>query len=652
MRDSDRRLARNRVFDVVRGVRWRWRTRQVLRGLVWVGGLTGLVVFASAWGLERLRFAPEWVVAFRYLTWGTLFVSTFLFLIRPFLRRVTNSQVALYLEEHEPTLEHSMVSALDEHPDFSPKLQERVVEVALERARHVRYGRRVEQGRLYRFAGALTALVVLALGATLLGPAHLRHAIAALLVPTTDAASVNPYSIGVTPGDVTIPRNSDQMVTATLAGFDAADASIFTRTASDGGFQRMTMVPGVDGGFEAFLLAVPERMEYFVESSGVRSPTFTVEVADLPYVGRLDLTYHYPSYTGLPPRVVENAGDVAALPGTVVELRIQPTMSAPGGQLMLDHEAGGELTLQDDGTFVTRFTVGENSYYSIELARANGELVPASPEYTIDTLRDLDASISFSRPGRDDTASPIEEFYLEMNATDDYGVRDVRLVYTVNAGPEDTITVFQTSGPPLSEVSPAHTLFLEEYQLEPGDLVAYYAIARDNRPNPTPATSDIYFITIRPFERAYRQAEQGGGGGGGAGGQQETPLSELQRQIIAATFNLIRQRSSYSESEFRENVNSVGLSQGRLMEQVGTLLQRMQNRGLTQSDQGFRDVSTILPQAVEAMRRAQADLEALELRGALPDEQEALRYLQQAEETYERVVQQQQGGGGGGGGQQ
>src|SRR5689334_10150239 len=78
----------------------------------------------------------------------------------------------------------------------------------------------------------------------------------------------------------------------------------------------------------------------------------------------------------------------------------------------------------------------------------------------------------------------------------------------------------------------------------------------------------------------------------------------------------------------------------------------MRNRGLTQSDQGFRDVSEVLPLAVEAMNRAKAHLDDEELREALPDEQEALRYLQQAEETYERVVQQQQGGGGGGGGGQ
>ena len=142
-------------------------------------------------------------------------------------------------------------------------------------------------------------------------------------------------------------------------------------------------------------------------------------------------------------------------------------------------------------------------------------------------------------------------------------------------------------------MSAGHTLFLEEWELEAGDLVSYYAIARDNRTGSEsrPITSDIYFLNVRPFERAYRQAEQGGGGGGGGGGgQQDTPLSDLQRQVIAATFNLIRQRDSYDPEEFSENVNSVALAQGRLISQVGTLLQRMENRGLTQSDPGFRDV--------------------------------------------------------------
>ncbi len=166
-------------------------------------------------------------------------------------------------------------------------------------------------------------------------------------------------------------------------------------------------------------------------------------------------------------------------------------------------------------------------------------------------------------------------------------------------------------------------------------------------------TSDIYFLQIRPFDRTYRQGESQGGMPGGGQQNEQTALSELQRQIIAATFNLVRQHDTYGPTEFSENVVSVALAQEKLKGQVATLLERMGNRGITETDPAFRDVSAVLPLATEAMDQAKAQLDDEQLRDALPHEQTALRYLQQAEETYERYVVQQQsaGGGGGGGGQ-
>ena len=654
MRDSERRQTRNRILNVVRSVRWRWRVRLALRGLVWVATVTGAVVFLSALALEQLRFTAEAVVWLRVLTWGTVAVSFLFFLVRPLLQRVTDTQAALYLEENEPSLEHAVTSVLNEGSGTaSPALAERVTEIALEKAKRVDYGRQVEQSGLYRLAGALTGLVLLALATSLLGPEHLRHGLAALLLPATDAVAVNPYSVSVFPGDATIARGTDQMITAELGGFGAADAAIFTKGETEQSFQRLSMLRGLESGFEVLLLGVPEPTEYFVESNGVRSPTFTIDVADLPYVDQMNLTYYFPSYTGLPPRTVEGGGDVAALTGTVVELSIEPTMLTPAGRLLIDGEPIEDLTVGNDGSLSARFTLDEDGFYAIELARSDdGTLVAASPEYRIDVLTDMPPSINFSRPGRDMPASAIEEVYLEMTADDDYGIGDIRLVYSVNGGPEDTVSVFREGGAPLAEVSTGHTMYLEEWELEVGDLISYYAIARDNRSvgSSRTVTSDIYFLSIRPFERAYREAEQQGGGGGG--GPEETALSDTQRQIIAATFNLIRQEDTYSDEEFRENINSVSLAQQRLQDQIATLLQRMQNRGLTQTDPGFRDVSAVLPLADSAMTEVRQALESEGLRDALPHEQEALRYLQQAEETYERYVQMQEEQQGGGGGQQ
>jgi len=60
------------------------------------------------------------------------------------------------------------------------------------------------------------------------------------------------------------------------------------------------------------------------------------------------------------------------------------------------------------------------------------------------------------------------------------------------------------------------------------------------------ASTDIFFMQVRPYENDYRQRQGGGGGGGGGGAQPDDAgqLSQKQRDIIAATFKLgARQRT-------------------------------------------------------------------------------------------------------------
>ncbi len=656
-----RRMNRNghaQVLRVIRQVRRRWRLRVALRGLAVVLGLGFVAFAASALGMDFFRFTPRAVTGFRVLAYVALVALAVWFLVRPLLRRVTDQQVALYLEEHEPTLEAALLSALElgdggnaGHP--SPELLGRMVQQAVDRCRAVEYGRRVEAHGLQRSTGVLAGLVALVALVVAFGPAPLRNGVSALLFPVRDAAAVNPYSIIVLPGDTTVARNSDQAVLAELHGFESPDVALVTRSTADNTFRRLSMLPADSGRFEILLLDVADETEYYVESSGVRSETFTIEVADLPYVDELKLVYHFPAYTGLEPRTVENGGDIAALAGTRVELHAKPTISTPAGVLWVD-EASQELERQEDGSFAGQIVVRQDGYYRIELAGPNGDPVPASPQYTIDVLTDQPPAISFNTPGRDIQASPIDEVLVEARADDDFGVGSLDLIYSVNGEPEDTVNLYRKSGAGLAEVVATHTFFLEEWELEPGDVISYYATVRDNNGgNGEVITSDLYFIQARPFGRDYRQADQAGGppqGGGGAA--LEGALSELQRQVIAATFNLIRDRESYDEESFRENLVSVGLAQGRLREQVETLARRMANRGIFETDPRMRDIGEALPLAAEAMKEAEDRLEEQAPKEALGPEQRALQLVLKAEETFERTVGEGQQGGGGGGGAQ
>ena len=61
---------------------------------------------------------------------------------------------------------------------------------------------------------------------------------------------------------------------------------------------------------------------------------------------------------------------------------------------------------------------------------------------SIDVLSDGAPTVSIAKPGRDTMASPIEEVFIEASADDDFGIRNLELVYSVNGGAEQKIRLF------------------------------------------------------------------------------------------------------------------------------------------------------------------------------------------------------------------
>jgi len=638
------------LLRVVRSVRNRWRLRVVLRGAA-IALLTGLgLVLAGAWAIDAFRFDQTAIMVVRlvsYLAWAGVVGWV---VVRPLLRRVSDERVALYLEEHEPSLDGRVVSAVAcarSGDPVSAALLVRLVASAVDECHRVDDGRRVERPGLRQMTGLVAGSTVFGLGLFLLGPGFFRQAAPVIVAPWKAAAARNPYRVQVTPGDTVLPRGADLRIQARLENFTADAVDLVVKTGADGDWERFDMlVEDSTSGHTIMLFGLTDATEYFVEAAGVRSPSYTIDVVELPYVDRIDVSYAFPGYTGLDPLEQEDAGDIAAVEGTVATIAVTPTIPVPAGVIVVNDRDTIPLA-GSGGRLAGRLTVREPGSYRILLQGPRDRLVTASPDYLIDVFTDQPPILSFAKPGRDLTVTSLEEVAAEVSAQDDYGVRSVELVYSVNGGAERIDTLYGGGG--RKEIVAGHTFFLEEYGLVPGDLISYYARARDGHGAGQETVSDIYFMEVRPFDRDYRQADQAPQQGGA--GMSGSDLSSQQRQIIAATFKLVRDRDQYGDTDYRENLSTVALSQGRLREEVLRLAERLVSRGVVASDSGMRAIADLLPQAAEAMTRAEEQLGEHHPKDAMPPEQEALQKLQQAEAVFRdvQVAQGQQGGGGQGG---
>lgn len=660
----ERTVAADRVTGIIQLVRRRWRLRHVLAGLGVVIALSVLVLWLAAMAMERAGFSEA------SITWARVVVSlvaigiTVRWIAWPLIRRLSDGRVALYAEERIPSLDGALMSAVEATSERAPpefrgsSLTSGLVNDAVRRLRPHGGGIAVEAPKLQRAGLVLAGAALFGMGAFMLGPDYLRYAAALIATPWKKASEVAPYSISVLPGNATVPKGADFQITAELRGFTSELVEVVTRRGASSDWERIPMGAGNDTSrFAARLFDLDADVEYYVESSGVRSGVYTLSVRNLPTVRQIDLELRYPSYTGLAVERIEDAGDVAAVRGTRVRVRVRATMPVRAGRLVLEGDSSVVMQRANDSTLAGELVVREDGFYRVELTADDGTKVAGSVEYVIDALDDLAPTIAIRKPGRDVRPTNVEEVFVEVEATDDFGVGTVELVYSVNGQLEKTLVLNDSSGTRSKDFIAGHTFFLEELGLQAGDIVSYYARVTDGEGarEGQQAATDIYFMTIRPFGRDYRQNQQGGGGGGGGGGQQDPgALTQLQRDVVAATFRAERDRAKTPAETFRENVTTIHLGQGRLREQVDELASRMKRPVVQQSDTLFKVIADYLKKASEEMKGAEEQLSKRDTREALPPEQRALQMLERAEAVYRdvQVSMGQQGGGGGGGGQQ
>src|SRR5215467_1859733 len=324
------------------------------------------------------------------------------------------------------------------------------------------------------------------------------------------------YAVRVEPGNKTIRKRSDVMITATLSGFTAPKVRFFEKYNSGSQWEQAEMRTEPGGSAYQFLLAgVPETLEYYVEAGGVRSNTYKLNVVDLPSIKNIRVTYHYPAWLGAKDEVEDPGGDLRAVEGTTAEVAVKTDRPLSTGAILLDDGTKLPLRSGADGTLAASVPIQKDGLYHFA-AVESGEDVRLTNDYFIEAQKDQPPEVKIARPGRDFKATPIEEVTVAVEAKDDFGLKDVTLHYSVNGGAEKTVNMLKAPGVRTS--SGSSVISLEDFKVQPGDIVSLYATAKDARKT---VNTDMFFIEAQPFERNYTQSQQGGGGGGGGGGDDE-----------------------------------------------------------------------------------------------------------------------------------
>ena len=461
------------------------------------------------------------------------------------------------------------------------------------------------------------------------------------MTPWEKTKPVMATTFAVSPGNAKILSGQNQLVDVKVSGRFVPTVTLYYKqgesernadveASGNVNWKEVDMMPAVGEKrkFTYELFNITQTLQYYVTGKNSKSEIYTINVYEMPKITQVDVSYTYPEYTKLKPIVQQGDGNIRAVVGTTVQIRAttnkgiaEATLNIVGKPrplpLSLGERGDRPMAITAGRTLTCELTVLEDSKYTINVTCVDGFKNQDPIEYT-----------------------RVEEVDIVVEATDDFGIASMDLKYSVGIDQETSATMELSKSPlpPFSKEEPVgdskkisgtYTFFLEEMNIEPGDVITYHAEALDNntRSGPSKGISEIYFIEIRPFKERFEEMNAQSGTSD-ATSEMLSGLIAEQKRIIRETWKLDSSRPSPVTKDYEFDVKKQGDEQTKLRDKLRQVISEMNS---------FMRTGMIEPEALNNFERAADEMDtagdelfAIKTSDALPHQQKALEYLNKA----------------------
>lgn len=338
----------------------------------------------------------------------------------------------------------------------------------------------------------------------------LKNGIARVFAPLGDNTLTHIRE--VSPGDADVLVNSPVEVITRIEGRVPTQARLVCVLA-DGRKLTVPMLanPAVPDRLTGRLDRVESDTTYYIIAGDDTSERFALRAHQKPTVQQITQTITPPDYIEAAPTEAVS-GSIQALPGSKVALKIQSNEPLKSGGLVLGD--GKELPLALEKvpgsnrsiSGAASITVTRGEQYTVNLTSLFGFAGEPS-SYDISVLEDQLPRVEITRPVGELSVQIDDKVAVEARASDDFGLKELRLVKLDPAGSGSKET---TTGSPRvlgawasatrkeAKATLGVTVNVAELGLTEQTPIMVQAVAIDHRPDAPPAMSGILTIRLRP----------------------------------------------------------------------------------------------------------------------------------------------------------
>ena len=472
----------------------RRRTMIFFRG----GGATVFVLLAGMFLVSALDWFTPFPDFWRYVFSGVVYSATLavaiLWLIRPLMGTPRAGEVARRIEIACPAMHEMLISAVELGDVDAGKSEDsvglrrwlqsstvsRLAEVNVE---SILPGRRVLRWMLAAvFVCILTTLIALRPDG--------RQLLARAFAPMANIDRVSRTTIMLkspTADALIAPLGDSLSLTIEVKGPDRLIKKrlpMMETLVPGGMLQSVLMTPGTNGTYSTTIAVNDPAIQLRFQAGDAVTRRFILKSQARPSVITFVKVYRYPAYTGLPARTVEEKdGDLSAIAGTEVELRLKADQRISMGELrMVTKDQTNSVTLlpaADPTEMIASYRLMDSGTFHVHLVAAAGNLESKNMvQYEFRALPDLLPSVQLELKEPELQVTPEELLKLRGVAADDIGLKALFQLVQTNNGAWITNTL------KLAAPSPTNAPFRVEFDLlpltvKPGDEVVTRFVAED-----------------------------------------------------------------------------------------------------------------------------------------------------------------------------
>lgn len=477
---------------------------------------------------------------------GGFFSATAIWLLE---RRRSDDFKALVtrLEHEHPELHPLLATAFEQNRDPESRefnfLQQRVIEQAL---RHPSLG--LARATLEKRLLSAKAVHVLGMAAVVL-----LMSLPAAPYSKQPSKSWFAESMTIEPGDVELERGTSLVITIRFDRQPPNEATLVLTNAS-GGIRRIPLERHLDDPlFGTSLREVMENGAYHIEYGRKRTRDYRIRVFEYPALVRADAALEFPAYTGLTNREIPDTLRISAVEGSRLDYRFRLNKPVAKARLVSKEQTLALATGTNELALLDHFVLTNSGKFALQLIDHEGRTNRRSVEIVLQALPNRIPDLKLNFPRGDQRVSKLQELRLEGEVLDDFGVVKYGLGYGVAGQEPQLIELGSKAG--RNEKRPLqYEIDIEKLALEADQVISYFAWADDIGPagDVRRTFGDMFFAEIRPFDEIFRAdqsgadggAQEGQGGQQGGGGGEQTRLTELQKQIVIATWKMQREKGA------------------------------------------------------------------------------------------------------------